>query len=82
MVQGYPQRMRLQRRLYEIFLHFLGFRDPCRPKLPFYSVLNNLEKPSKIQLNANTKNQTSNRHIFGVLELNAISTILLISKQH
>ena len=73
MVQGYPQRMRRQRRLYEIY--FVG------QNFLFFSVLNNLEKPSKIQLNANTKNQTSNRHIFGVLELNAISTILLISKQ-
>ena len=33
----YPQRMRLQRRLYGICLvHFLACRVPCRPKLAYF----------------------------------------------
>jgi len=43
-IQGYPQRMRLQRRLYRLGLdHFLTFRLPCRPKLDYlcaYSPIN------------------------------------------
>ena len=36
-IQGYPQKMRLQRRLYGIRLvRFLAFRVPCRPKLPYF----------------------------------------------
>ena len=36
-IQGYPQGMRLQRRLYGICLiRFLAFRVPCRPKLEYF----------------------------------------------
>ena len=39
-LQGYPQRMRLQRRLYGIYLfRFLAFRVPCRSKLACFCAL-------------------------------------------
>ena len=66
-IQGYPQRMRLQRRFCGICLvRFLAFRFPCRPKLAYY-VLNNLVNHQNNYLNVKTKIQASNRHIFRVL---------------
>jgi len=64
-IQGYPQRMRLQRRLYRIFFFcFLTFRVPCRSKLAYLCVLNHLVNHQNTQLNAKTKNQAFNLHIF------------------
>ena len=62
-VQGYPQRMKLQRRLYgSCLVRFLAFKVPCRPKLAYFS------KPSKYSFKCTeTKIQASNRHIFSVL---------------
>ena len=51
-VQGYPQMMRLQRRLYGIFLSsFLAFRVPCR----LIFLINHFV--TKSLLNVETKNQ-------------------------
>ena len=59
-VQGYPHRMRLQSRFYEIFLH-LGFLVGQNWLI---SVLNYLVNHHNTQLNTETKNQALNRHIF------------------
>ena len=57
--------MRLQRRLYGIFLaRFLAFRVPCRQNWLLYVPLS---KPSNTLLNVETKIQALNRHIFRVL---------------
>ena len=57
--------MRLQSRLYEIcIVHFLGFFVGQNRLI---TVLNHLENQQNTQLNAEAKNQASNRHIFGVL---------------
>ena len=59
-IQGYPQRMRLQRQLYGICLiHFLAFRVSCRP--------NHLVNHQNSQWSAETKNHASERDIFRVL---------------
>ena len=61
--QGYPQRMRLQRRFYEIVLVlFLAVRVHCRPKW-LISAINHYINLQNTQLIA----KTENRHIFIVL---------------
>ena len=59
-VQGYSQRMRLQRRLYGIFLHSRFLLD----KNWLISVLIHLVNHKKTQFNVETQKQASNRHIF------------------
>ena len=62
-IQGYPQRMRLQRRLYGIFLvRFLSFRVPIVGQNCLFCALS-FSEPSKYSI-AKTKNQTLNRRIF------------------
>ena len=49
-IEGYPQRMRLQRRLYGIcFIRFLAFRFPCRPNLAYFCALSFI-KPLKYSI--------------------------------
>ena len=62
-VQGYPQRMRLQRRLFGFFLvRFLAFRVPCRQKLDFCA--KSYSKQLKYSIECRKKlNQALNRHI-------------------
>jgi len=56
-IQGYPQRIRLQRRLYGICLvRFLAFRVPCRPKLVYFCA-ESLNKPTKYSFES--RNQKS-----------------------
>ena len=63
---GSPTRMRLQRRLYGICsVRSLTFRVPCKPKLQLISFVNY----QITQLNAETKDQASNPHIFILLGL-------------
>ena len=49
-IQGYPQRMRLQRRLYGIGLvRYLAYRVPCRPKLDYFCA-QSFSKPLKYSI--------------------------------
>ena len=65
-IQGYSQKMRLQRRLYIFFESiFFAFKLPCRPDWHI-SVLDHFVNHENTQLNAETKNLASNRHIFTV----------------
>ena len=57
-IQCYPQRMRLQRRLYGIYLvHFLSFRVPCIGQNWIIFVLNHLINYQNTQLSAKTKSK-------------------------
>ena len=47
-----------------VFFCFLTFRVPCRSKLAYLCVLNHLVNHQNTQLNAKTKNQAFNLHIF------------------
>ena len=65
-IQGYPQRMRLQRRLHGICLvHFLVFKVLAGQKW-LISVLNHLVDQINTPLSVETRKQASTRHIFGV----------------
>ena len=66
LIQGYPQSMRLQRRLYEICLvsFLVGF---LVGENWLFSMLNHLANYQNTQLSSETKNQDSNCHIFRVL---------------
>ena len=63
-IQGFPQRMRLQRRLYGICFFHSGFLEGQNW---FISVLNHSVNHQNTQLNAEAKKQASTRHIFRVL---------------
>ena len=70
-IQGYPLRMSLQRRLYTkfdypIFLH-LGFLIGQNWLISVLNQSVNRQHTQMIKLNAETKKQASNRHIFRVL---------------
>ena len=65
LIQGYPQRMRLQRRLYGICLvPFLTYRVPCRPELLYFCAYS-FRKPSKYSIECrNSKSSLKSSYFY------------------
>ena len=65
-MQGYPQSMRLKRRLYGICLIIFSYiHVPCRLK-PAFSFLNHFLTHLNTKLKVKNPKQASNRHVLSV----------------